>query len=126
MLRGLEGPDVRVVVTGMGAGAAERHTAAAIADGAVAAISTGFCGALDTGLQLGDVVVPERVVDAATGETFDCAAELTTGAGRRGGTLVTTPHVTGDPAARAALSGVAVQLGSMRDVEEDDEEVTES
>ena len=112
MLRGLEGPDVRVVVTGMGAGAAERHTAAAIADGAVAAISTGFCGALDTGLQLGDVVVPERVVDAATGETFDCAAELTTGAGRRGGTLVTTPHVTGDPAARAALSGVAVDMES--------------
>jgi hypothetical protein len=40
MLRGLRGPDVRVVVTGMGAGPAERHTAAAIADGVVAAISS--------------------------------------------------------------------------------------
>lgn len=112
MLRGLEGPDVRVVVTGMGARSAERHAEAAIADGAVAAISTGFCGALDPALTLGDVVVPARVVDAATGEAFACDASLTSGAGRPGGTLVTTPRVVGDPTARAALDGVAVDMES--------------
>jgi adenosylhomocysteine nucleosidase len=112
MLRGLRGPDVRVVVTGMGAGTAERHAEAAIADGAVAAISTGFCGALDPALGLGDVVVPERVLDAATGEAFTCDASLTAGVGHRHGTLVTTPGVVSDRAARAALAGVAVDMES--------------
>ena len=112
MLRGLEGPDVRVVVTGMGTAAAEHHTALAIAHGAVAAISTGFCGALDSALQLGDVVVPERVVDAVTGEAFACAPGLTIGAGTRGGTLITTPRIAGDPSARAALTGTVVDMES--------------
>ncbi len=76
MLRGLAGPDVRVVVTGMGAVPAERHAAAAIADGAVATISVGFCGGLDPTLGLGDVVIPERVINAITGETFACDAAL--------------------------------------------------
>jgi len=96
----------------MGAGTAERHAEAAIAGGAVAAISTGFCGALDPALGLGDVVVPERVLDAATGEAFACDASLTRGAGRRHGTLVTTPGVVSDRAARAALAGVAVDMES--------------
>lgn len=112
MLRGLRGPGVRLVVTGMGAAGAERHTAAAIADGAVAAISTGFCGGLDPSLSVGDVVVPERVVDAVTGETFACDPSLVVGAGQPGGTLVTTPRVVTDPAARAALDGVAVDMES--------------
>ena len=112
MLRGLVGPDVRVVVTGMGAAPAERHAAAAIADGAVAAIAAGFCGALDPTLGLGDVIVPQRVVDAVTGEAFACDASLTAGAGRPHGTLVTAARVVGNPAARASLDGVAVDMES--------------
>lgn len=112
MLRDLRGPDVRVVVTGMGAASAERHAAEAIADGATAAISTGFCGALDPGLALGDVVVPAQVMDAATGETFPCDRALAIGAGTPAGTLVTTARVVTDPAARAALDGVAVDMES--------------
>lgn len=112
MLRRLEGPEVRVVVTGMGARPAERAADAAIADGATAIISTGFCGALDPALELGHVVVPAQVRDARTGEQFACAPALAGGAGRQHGTLVTTPQVVRDPAARAALAGVAVDMES--------------
>lgn len=112
MLRGLRGPDVRVVVTGMGAAGAEHHASAAIADGAIAAISTGFCGALDPSLAVGDVVVPAQVRDATTGEVFVCDRALAIGAAEPSGTLVTTGHVVTDPAARAALDGVAVDMES--------------
>jgi len=112
MLRGLAGPGVRVVVTGMGAVPAERHAAAAIADGVVATISVGFCGALDPTLGLGDVVIPERVIDAITGETFACDAALSRGAGTPRGTLLTTLHLVSDPSMRASLDGLAVDMES--------------
>ena len=38
-----------------------------------AVISTGYCGALDPTLQIGDIVVAHEVVDAASGETFICS-----------------------------------------------------
>ena len=76
MLRRLAGPQVRIVVMGMGPATAEHHAAAAIGDGACAAISVGFCGALDPSLSVGDVVVPERVRDALTGEEWECDAAL--------------------------------------------------
>ena len=112
MLRRLAGPQVRIVVMGMGPATAEHHAAAAIGDGACAAISVGFCGALDPSLSVGDVVVPERVRDALTGEEWECDAARASGAGRRGGTLVTTDHVVSDPVARAELMCLAVDMES--------------
>lgn len=112
MLRRFAGPAVRVIATGMGAGPAERSTRQAIADGVTAAISVGFCGALDPSLARGDVVVPESVHDAATGDTWPCDAGLTMGAGPRRGVLVTVPAVVSDPQARRALEGVAVDMES--------------
>ena len=74
MLRRFAGARVRIIVTGMGAGAAERLAGDAIEAGATAVISVGFCGALDTTLERGDVVVPEEVRDGATGEAWPCDA----------------------------------------------------
>lgn len=112
MLRRFAGHGVRVIATGMGSGPAEMHTRQAIADGATAAISVGFCGALDPSLERGDVVVPESVRDTATGETWPCDAGLAMGAGPPRGVLVTVPSVVGDPAARRALGGTAVDMES--------------
>ena len=38
-----------------------------------AVISTGYCGALDPVLKIGDIVVAHEVLDAASSETFVCA-----------------------------------------------------
>lgn len=112
MLRRFAGPGVRVIATGMGPGPAERTAMQAIDDGATAAISVGFCGALDPSLDRGDLVIPVTVRDAATGEAWACDATLSRGAGAQGGTLVTTDHVVSDPAGRLALGGIAVDMES--------------
>lgn len=112
MLRRFAGPGVRVIATGMGAGPAERSTRQAIAEGATAAISVGFCGALDPWLGRGDVVVPESVRDTCTGDTWPCEPGLAMGAGRRHGVLVTVPAVVAHPHARRALEGSAVDMES--------------
>jgi hypothetical protein len=112
MLRRFAGPGVRIILTGMGAGPAERRAGEAIGAGATAAISVGFCGALDPLLSRGDVVVPDEVRDAITGEVWPCDALLVQGAGDRHGTLVTAHEVVSDPAARARLAGLAVDMES--------------
>ncbi len=112
MLRRFSGPGVRIIVTGMGAGAAEQMAGEAIEAGVTAAISVGFCGALDRSLARGDVVVPEEVRDGATGEAWPCDAALARGAGRMRGTLVTAHQVVSDPAARERLDGIAVDMES--------------
>jgi len=112
MLRRFSGPGVRIIVTGMGAGAAEQMAGEAIEAGVTAAISVGFCGALDRSLARGDVVVPEEVRDGATGEAWPCDAALARGAGRMHGTLVTAHQVVSDPAARERLRGIAVDMES--------------
>jgi len=112
MLRRFAGPGVRVIATGMGAGPAERTAMRAIGDGAIAAISVGFCGALDPSLDRGDLVIPMTVRDAATGEAWTCDVALSRGAGAQGGTLVTTDRVVSDPAGRRALRGLAVDMES--------------
>ncbi|MBM3634503.1 MAG: hypothetical protein FJW99_04330 [Actinobacteria bacterium] len=112
MLRRFAGPGVRVIVTGMGAGPAEARADEAIAGGVTAAISVGFCGALDPALERGDVVVPATVRDATTGDAWHCDADLARGAGAQGGTLVTTDRVVSLPVERSALSGLAVDMES--------------
>ncbi len=112
MLRRLEGPGVRVIVSGMGSGPAERAARDAIAAGATAAISVGFCGALDPSLQRGDVVVPAEVRDAETGDAFACDPLLSIGAGMATGVLVTTAAVVGTPEERSRLAGTAVDMES--------------
>lgn len=112
MLRRFAGPGVRVIVTGMGAGPAEERASAAIADGVTAAISVGFCGALDPSLERGDVVVPESVRDALTGDAWDCDRALAHGAGAQRGTLVTADRVVSQPAERRTLDGLAVDMES--------------
>lgn len=112
MLRRFAGPGVRIILTGMGAGPAERRAGEAIGAGATAAISVGFCGALDPSLSRGDVVVPDQVRDAITGEVWPCDALLVQGAGDRRGTLVTAHEVVSDPAGRARLAGLAVDMES--------------
>ena len=112
MLRRFAGARVRIIVTGMGAGAAERLAGDAIEAGATAVISVGFCGALDTALERGDVVVPEEVRDGATGEAWPCDAALARGAGPMHGVLVTSHEVVSDPAARGRLGGIAVDMES--------------
>ena len=112
MLRRFAGPGVRVIVTGMGAGPAEGRASAAIADGVTAAISVGFCGALDPSLERGDVVVPESVRDALTGDAWDCDRALAHGAGAQRGTLVTADRVVSQPAERRALDGLVVDMES--------------
>ncbi len=112
MLRRFAGPGVRVIATGMGAGPAERMTTQAIADGVTAAISVGFCGALDPSLDLGDLVIPLTVREAATGDAWDCDADLVRGTGACRGTLVTADRVVPDPVQRRALPGLAVDMES--------------
>lgn len=112
MLRRFAGPGVRVIVTGMGAGPAEQRAREAIADGVTAAISVGFCGALDPSLERGDVVVPESVRDAITGDAWECDADLARGAGARRGTLVTSDRVVSAPHERRGLGGLAVDMES--------------
>lgn len=112
MLRRFAGPRVRVIVSGMGAGPAERAVREAIAGGATAAISVGFCGALDPALRRGDLVVPADVRDASTGDAFACDPELATGAAAPRGTLVTTDAVVSAPSERARIRGLAVDMES--------------
>lgn len=112
ILRGLAGPGVLLMVTGMGALPAERRATEAIAAGARAALSVGFCGSLSPSLARGDVVVPDRVTDAMTGEAWQCDPALTRGVHGHRGTLVTVARVVADPAARAHLDGIAVDMES--------------
>ena len=112
MLRRFAGPGVLVIVTGMGARCAEDRATEAIAAGATAALSVGFCGALHPSLKRGDVVVPARVRDAVTGDEWGCDASLAHGAGSLRGMLVTADRVVSDPAARRALDGLAVDMES--------------
>jgi len=68
--RFLEADDVVLVCGGIGAEAARRAAEAVIALYAPAVIySAGFAGALDTGLKVGDVVQPKRVVNAGDGSS---------------------------------------------------------
>jgi adenosylhomocysteine nucleosidase len=111
-LRGLARRGLEVHVTGMGAAAAGRAGAALVARAPRALLAAGFCGALDPGLRVGDLVAAERVVDEASGEAFVADAGLLAAAPGRRGTLVSAVRLARGPAERARLAGTAVDLES--------------
>ena len=111
-LAGLERPGVEIHVSGMGADAAralgERLTQRPLR----AVIATGFCGALVPRLEVGSVIVAERVVHENTGDVFEADNLMLAAAEGRRGTLVSAREVARTPADRAALQGLAVDLES--------------
>lgn len=101
-----------VRVGGMGAAAAARAGAAIAAARPRAILAVGFCGALDPGLAVGDLVAAEHVVDEATGERFPADPGLLAAAPGRRGVLVSARRIARTPEARARLRGTAVDLES--------------
>ena len=96
----------------MGAAAAARAGAAAVARGPQGLLAVGFCGALDPALRVGDVVAAERVVDELTGEEFAADPALLAAAPGRRGVLVSARRIARTPGDRALLRGDAVDLES--------------
>lgn len=103
---------VEVLASGIGGAAARRRGEQAIARGAGAIVSAGFCGALAPDLKVGDIVAADRVVDAATGRAFTPDSALLMRAPGRRGVLVTTPGIVRTPGDRARLSGLACDMES--------------
>ncbi|MGD2168472.1 MAG: hypothetical protein PVF63_10225 [Gammaproteobacteria bacterium] len=67
------GPIVSISQSGQGADNAVRAARAAIEHGATALMSVGVAGALVSGISAGDVVIPDAVIDAASGSSFECS-----------------------------------------------------
>lgn len=111
-LRRLERPGVHLHVGGMGAAAAARVGAAITAERPRALLAVGFCGALDPGLGVGDLIAAEHVLDEATGEGFAADPGLLAAAPGRRGVLVSARHLARTPGERARLEGTAVDLES--------------
>jgi adenosylhomocysteine nucleosidase len=97
---------------GIGAAAAGRAAERLLADPPEALLSVGFCGALDPGLRVGDLVAAECVVEEASGEVFAADPRLLAAAPGRRGTLVTARNLVRTPADRARLDGLACDLES--------------
>jgi len=106
------GSTVTAIRAGMGPGPAAT-AATRLLDGSASTdapvdhvMVVGICGGLDPEIDVGTVLMPERVVDYATGVAYRHAP---TTAGRRTGTLVTTAEVHFDPElSRRLLAGGAV------------------
>lgn len=107
----LAGPGLTLHVSGIGAAAAAR-AADELPEGLRALVAAGFCGALDPGLRVGELVAAEEVVDEATGERFAADAELLAAAPGHRGTLVSAVRLARTPADRARLTGTAVDMES--------------
>lgn len=105
-------PGVEVMASGIGAVAARRRGEQAVARGATAIVSAGFCGALAADLKVGNLVAADRVVDGATGDTFAADPDLLRRAPGRHGTLVSAARLVRTPADRNLLSGLACDMES--------------
>jgi nucleoside phosphorylase len=107
LLRGALGRlEVLAMVTGIGTRAAGRAARQLLAAAAVDhVLVVGIAGGIGPGVAVGDLVVPERVVDLATGAEYRPAP---LGPALPRGTLVTSDGLFGDPglAARLAEQGV--------------------
>jgi len=100
-LRRLRRPDLHVVVTGMGTERAGRRTAAALDDGRYdRVVMIGIAGGIGPSVAVGDLIVPEVVLDGATGEAL---VPHGIGARAAAGILYTTDAFIHEPAEVAAL-----------------------
>jgi len=72
----------RVLLIANGAGPKQSLSAARACDGSTAIINTGFCGALDSDLNIGDVIVADKVFFSS--QMFDCRSVITSANFRQG------------------------------------------
>jgi adenosylhomocysteine nucleosidase len=79
-----------VLLVANGAGPIQSAAAARACDSAAAIISVGFCGALDSDLKIGDVIVADRVFFST--QMFDCRP-VTTSASFRRGAVYSSAHI---------------------------------
>lgn len=105
-LQRLTRPDLEVIVTGMGTERARTTTAAALDRGGhERVVVIGIAGGVGPTVAVGDLVVPEVVLDGATGD--EVVPHHLGGRGPRG-TLHTSDAFVQDPAALAALEARGV------------------
>ncbi|MEW2218637.1 1-hydroxy-2-methyl-2-butenyl 4-diphosphate reductase [Streptomyces sp. NPDC006990] len=106
--------DVRLVRSGMGAQAARRALAGALAGetvpGATAVLATGFCAGLAPGMRPGDLVVAAQTRDAR-GHTPCTGTELLAAAAARYGTVHVGPLVGTDHVVRGRARAVLHETG---------------
>lgn len=122
---GAVGPhdEVFLMTTGDGAVAAARSIEALLgATAPHALVALGCAGGLTPDLVRGDLVLAERVVDAASGATLQPLAGPWLERGRaapgsRAGTLVTSRTIAGTPAEKERLAGVAGSAPATVDLE---------
>src|SRR5689334_2550430 len=81
-----------VLLIANGAGPKQSAAAARVAEPMAAIISTGFCGALDSDLKIGDVIVADKVFFST--QMFACRP-VTTSEGFRQGAIYSRPWITG-------------------------------
>jgi adenosylhomocysteine nucleosidase len=96
------GAQITAMMTGIGTAAATRVTHAVLDLGPCDhVIVVGIAGGVDPTLDIGDVVVPERAVDRATGREFRSAP---LGGAIARGSLITSDELISDPTAQARLA----------------------
>jgi len=111
-LTGTARGSARIERIGVGTAAATRAGRRFVATGPSLIAAVGLCGALETTLRVGDVIVADEVLDLDTGATYACdraASERVTG---RRGTLVTAPAPLRTAAERGTAPGIAVDMES--------------
>lgn len=79
-----------VLLLANGAGPRQSAAAARVCDGSAAIINVGFCGALDSALRIGDVIVADKVFFST--QMFDCRP-VTTSASFRHGAICSSARV---------------------------------
>jgi adenosylhomocysteine nucleosidase len=106
------GTVITISQSGQGAKNAARAARAAIEQGATALMSIGVAGGLVERISTGDVVVPDRVIDSASGRTFGCSESWSSAlrqcSGALGsvhsGTLLSVTDVLGTPEAKSSAA----------------------
>jgi len=99
---------VRLIANG--AGPKQSAEAARVCDDSAAIINTGFCGALDSDLKIGDVIVADRVFFST--QMFDCRS-VTTSVNYRHGAICSSAWIaaTADEKRQLRRSGaIAVEM----------------
>jgi adenosylhomocysteine nucleosidase len=82
--------DHQVLLIANGAGPVQSAAAARACDDSAAIINVGFCGALDSDLKIGDVIVADKVFFSS--QMFDCRS-VTTSADYRHGAMFSSARV---------------------------------